>query len=145
MPLSRLDALKTKAKLLQKAKKRSGKPIALKEAFALIATSAGFASWREMKAALDIHELLRPPHSSALWSVWYGKYDDAAGHLQEQGGYLLPYQKQYFICDEHYIVSLGIQLGDPDLEKIGPDWARPKDVEAWNRILKKIVRKKGDV
>ena len=127
MPISRLEALKTKAKLLQKAKKRSGKPIALKDAYALLATIAGFASWRDMKATLDVHELLRPRHSSALWSVWYGSYDEAHGHLRDQGGYLLPYQKQFFICDHHYIESLGIDLRDPDLDKVGTNWAKPKD------------------
>lgn len=142
MPSTRLESLKIKAKLLQKAKRRNGKPFALKDAFALIAEAAGFSSWRDMKNTLDVHELLRPPHASALWSVWYGSYEEAKKHLQEQdeGGFLLPYQKQFFICDTNYIANLGIELDDSDLQKVGANWVEPKNAAAWQRLLAKIAK-----
>ncbi|MCO5142561.1 MAG: hypothetical protein M9962_05670 [Oligoflexia bacterium] len=140
MPMPRLDALKIKAKLLQKAKSRVGSPIALKEAYEILAKSAGFSSWREMKSTLDTHEILRPPHASALWNVWYGSYEEAKTHVLEHGGYLLPYQKQFFVCDENYVLNLGIETDDPDLKKVGRDWVTPKDATAWNRLLVKISR-----
>jgi hypothetical protein len=143
MPVSRLDALKIKAKLLQKAKFRAGISMALKDAYEILAKTAGFSSWREMKSTLDTHEILRPPGASALWNVWYGSYEEAKNHVQEHGGFLLPYQKQFFVCDENYILSLGIPIDDPDLEKVGRDWVTPKDSTAWKRLLGKISRRKS--
>ena len=142
MSTSRIDSLKIKAKLLQKAKKRAGKPIALKDAFAILATKSGFTSWREMKATIELHEVLRPPHASALWNTWYGTYEAAKAHLLDQGGFLLPYQKQFFICDENYIQSLGLPLDDPDLAKAGPNWVEPLDMGAWARLLSKLAKKR---
>ncbi len=142
MSASRIDSLKIKAKLLQKAKKRAGKPIPLKDAFAILATKSGYASWREMKATLETHEVLRPRHASAMWSVWYATYDEAKAHLRDHGGYLLPYQKQFFICDKNYIQSLGLELDDPTLKKVGSNWVEPLDASAWRRLLSKLSKKK---
>ena len=140
MPSPRQESLKIKAKLLQKAKKRVGSPIALKDAYEIIAKAAGFASWREMKATVESHEALRPTRASALWNVWYASYDAAKEHVHEHGGYLLPYQKQFFICDRDYITSLGLRLDDPDLVDVGVDWVKPQDATAWDRLLVKIAR-----
>lgn len=138
MTPSRLDLLKTKAKLLQKAKKKSGNPVQLKTAFALIAKATGFSSWREFKAAVELGEKFRFPGSSAHWSVWYASYDEARKHLNENGGFLIPCEKHYFVCDIHYIENLGIKASDPDLKAVGHDWVHPADRESWNRLIKKI-------
>lgn len=138
MSLSALESLKIKAKLLQKAKKKAGRPILLKEALASVAKAAGFASWRELKEVYEATEHFSPRNWSAHWKIWYASYEDALRHLEGAGGYLLPYQKQFFICDIHYIERLGIAADSPDLEKIGPNWVEPRDLEAWARVLKKI-------
>ena len=139
MPLPRLESLKIKAKLLQKAKLRAGTPIALKDAFALLAKHAGFSSWREWKNVIELHEKLRPPHASALWHVWYATYEEAKTHLDREGGYLLPYQKHYFITGDDYLANLGLDLADPDLKKVGPDFTRPLDISAFHRLVAKIA------
>lgn len=136
--MSRLESLKIKAKLLQKAKARAGKVIALKEAFAILAQAAGFKSWRDMKEALVLHERIRPPQASALWHIWFATHEEAHAHLEAHGGYLLPYQKHFFICNDDYMRNLGIDLADPDLQKVGADWSRPKDKAAFDRLLRKL-------
>ena len=138
MPVSRLESLRIKAKLLQKAKARAGTPVALKEAYGILARTAGFTSWQDMKATLELHELLRPAQASALWSVWYGSHEEALAHLQSHGGYLLPYQQQFFICDTDYIRALGLQGDEPELARVGRDWARPLDTAAFTRLLGRI-------
>lgn len=143
MPASRIESLRIKAKLLQKAKLRAGKPFALKDAFALIAKTSGFSSWQAMKATLEGHEALRPAHASALWSVWYNSYDEGKAHLRAHGGFLLPYQNQCFVCDADYIVNLGLRLDDPDLARVGPDWVAPVDQGAWHALLGKISQKRA--
>ncbi|HEV2703652.1 MAG TPA: hypothetical protein VGV09_18650 [Steroidobacteraceae bacterium] len=139
MSVSRIESLRIRAKLLQKAKRRAGLPFALKDAFAIIARSSGFHSWRDMKATVDMHECLRPRGSSALCSVWYGSYAEGRAHLFAHGGFLLPYQKQFFVCDANYLSNLGLHLDDPDLKAVGDDWVTPADQEAWSRLLRKLL------
>lgn len=135
---SRLELIKSKAKLLQKAKKKAGLDIQLKEAFEILAKHAGFPSWREMKENLEMSELTRFQGSSAHWNTWYSSYEKAKEHLDKNGGYLLAYQKDFFICDQDYISSLGISADDSDLLLVGNNWMEPQDKEAWERLIKKM-------
>ncbi|AFY00209.1 hypothetical protein Bdt_0501 [Bdellovibrio bacteriovorus str. Tiberius] len=138
MSVSRLESYKIKAKLLQKAKQKSGQDFQLKDAFALIAKTAGFASWNDLKATLENQVDFCKKGHSAYWKVWYASYDEARAHLDSDGGYLLPYQKDFFICDENFIQWLGLEVTDEDLLKVGRDWAKPLDADAYSRLLKKM-------
>lgn len=140
MTVSRVESLRIKAKLLQKAKRRAGKSCALKEAFAIIARHSGFQCWQEMKAAIEADEVLRPPHAAALTNVWFGTYAEGKAHLEFQKGFLLPYQRQCFICDGDYLAALGLQQDDPDLIAVGNDWIVPADPAAWKRLVGKLRR-----
>lgn len=138
MPSSLPDRLKVKAKLLQKAKQKNGQTFALKDAFNLLARHQGFGSWRDYKKTLLDNPDFCPPGTSAFWKIWYASYDEAAAHQQGTEYFLLPYQKQFFLCDVHYINALGIAVDDADLAKVGMDWTKPHDAEAWTRLLQKI-------
>src|SRR5690606_18493931 len=133
-----LDALKTRAKLLQKAKRKAGKPdFALKEAYQLIAKSQGFSSWAELKKILEIGEKFNPHHWSAIWKTWYSKYEEALPHLNEET-YLIPYKNHFFICQCDYLKALGLELSDPDLKRVGNNFVNPKDNEALKRIMERL-------
>jgi len=136
-PLSRLDSLKIKAKLLQKAKKKAGQEITLKSALDKIAKLSGFLSWRDLNENLKENAFAHLM-SSAHWHTWYGSYEKAKVHLEKNGGYLLAYQKQFFICDEDYIKSLGLQPDDSDLLKVGNNWVEPKNAKAWQSLRQKL-------
>jgi hypothetical protein len=137
--ISQIQHLKNKAKLLQKAKAKAGKPIALKDALEIIAKHANFASWRELKKNLDANAILVRHLGPSVWNVWYSSYEDAVRDLgQSEGRYLLPYQKQFFICDIHYVNRLNIDVDDADLKLVGNNWVEPKDAAAWDRLLKKM-------
>lgn len=135
---SSIDSLKIKAKLLQKAKKKIGISMPLKEAFAKISSVAGYKSWKEMKDSYEIADLLNPPKWSAQWKNWYHTREEALQHFNPSKDFLLPYRNQFFICDEHYIQALGIEMDDKDLKAVGHDWSRPNDQKAWSRLLNKI-------
>lgn len=144
MPESRLQSLRIKAKLLQKAKQRRGQPFALKDAFELLAKQAGHPSWRDMKEAVADELELFPHGASAMWKTWYASYAEAREHLdQVPGVYLLPYRNQFFICEPHYIELLGINLDAPDLALVGRDWAQPRDQAAWKRLCQSLQRAKS--
>ena len=137
MSVSTIESLRIKAKLLQKSKALAGNPVALKDAYAIIARTAGYHSWQEMKATVEAHEILRPKNFS-LTTTWYSQYDEGKAHILANGGYLMPYQKQYFVCEASYLSALGLDLSDPDIEKVGHDWTSPRDGAAYDRLLKKI-------
>lgn len=139
MGLSRIESLKIKAKLLQKAKKKAGKEMALKDALDLLAKTSGFKTWREFKELLEATEKFYPAKGSAYWNVWYSSYEEACQHLSEKSdAYLLPYQKDFFICEADYIERLGIAREDADLKKVGRNWVEPLDMVAWGKLLRKI-------
>ena len=137
--MSRVESLKIKAKLLQKSKKKLGIIIKLKEAYGIIAKSAGFGSWREMKESIDQYALFRPAKVSLpYWNSWYASYEEAKKYHRKNTEYLLPYEQQFFLCGLDYIEALGIDLDDPDLALVGTDWFAPKNVEAFERIKANI-------
>lgn len=121
MSVSTIESLRIKAKLLQKPKARAGNPVALKDAYSLIARTAGYQSWQEMKATVEAHEILRPKNFS-LTTTRYSTYAEGKAHILANGGSLIPYQKQYFVCEASYLSALGLDLSDPDIEKVGSDY-----------------------
>lgn len=104
-----------------------------KHALAAIALEKGFQSWADLKCQL-------PFIKGGFLNHWYANYADAKAKQQADGGYLLPYQKQFFVCDASYIVNLGFDITDPDWKKIDFDWARPANQLAWKRLYKKWMK-----
>lgn len=142
MSRSSIESLKIKAKLLQKAKMKAGKEFALKDAYALLAKAASFSSWKEMKDSYELSDIFNPPHWSGQWKIWFATRNEALECLKNHAGFLLPYRDQFFICDKDYLNALGVSADDEDVRKIGRDWTRPLDEEAFLRLIEKIKRKK---
>jgi hypothetical protein len=124
----------------------------LKHALAVIAEENGHESWSAMKMAYESAAPLPAPLArsastdegeSARWHVrgmdaflnrWFSKYEDAQRSLQAEGGYLLPYRNQFFVCEAEAIRLLGLDPLDPDWERIGWDGVHPADPEAYVRL-----------
>lgn len=138
MAVSQLDLYKTKAKLLQKAKKKNGVAILLKQAFDIIAETAGYASWRHLKSSVKASDMFCPPGTSAYWKNWYATYEEALAHLPKGDFYLLPYHKHFFLCDGHYIRALGADPVSAEVQAVGRDWIKPQDMQAWHKIMQMI-------
>jgi len=68
---------------------------------------------------------------------WFSKYEEARESLQCEGGFLLPYRHQFFVCYAEAIQVMGLDPDDSDWEKIGWDCARPADREAYQRLYDK--------
>ncbi len=68
---------------------------------------------------------------------WFTCYEDARAARETDGGFLFPYQDQFFVAEPAAIRVLGLDPADPDWERIGFDWARPRDPEAFERLLLK--------
>lgn len=116
----------------------------LKDSLAVVAAENGYATWTELKGALDraaessplaeIKDQFYPKGFTTYWNIWFAKYAQAKKVLQDGGGYLLPYRNQYFIVEEHFVDSIGIPHTLPEWETIGRDWVHPKQVKAWLRL-----------
>lgn len=116
-----------------------------KHALAVIAAERGFSSWAAFKAYCNPeHPEVTTEFDSSLFfgkprgaflNRWFVDYAQAKESLAEQGGYLLPYRDQYFICESGFIEALGLDPYDPDWEKIGRNGIEPADPQAWARIL----------
>jgi len=86
---------------------------------------------------LDPGKLWYHPHLDVFLNRWYADYEEARGSLDRHGGYLLPYQNHFFICQPDVISALGLDPDDPDWEKIGNDCAHPRDAAAFERLRQK--------
>lgn len=74
---------------------------------------------------------------SVYLNRWFAAYEDARSFLKSEGGYLLPYQDQFFLAEGGAIEELGLDPADPDWERIGWNWVRPLDPDAWDRLKRK--------
>jgi hypothetical protein len=68
---------------------------------------------------------------------WFATYDEARAAHATEGGYLFPYQRQYFVAQAEAVRELGLDPDDPDWERIGWDWACPRNDAAWQRLKTK--------
>jgi len=116
----------------------------LKHALQVVALEAGRPDWLTLKRSLDDNpweadaDLFYPQHYGAFLNHWCKTYEEARALLERQGGYLLPYRKQYFICQADFIKAIGLDPADPDWERIGHDWIRPDDQHARDRLWAKL-------
>jgi len=107
-----------------------------KNALAVIALEKGFASWADLKCQL-------PFIRGGFLNQWFKNYDDAKSYLQSNGGFLFPFQNQFFVCNSDYLNNLGFNSEDSDWKLIKFDWVKPKDKEAWKRLYKKWMAIQG--
>ncbi len=73
----------------------------------------------------------------AVVSRWFTTYEAARASLDAEGGYLFPYGTQFFVTLAEGVRELGLDPVDPDWARIGWDWVRPVDSQAWRRLRDK--------
>jgi len=76
------------------------------------------------------------PNLDVFLNRWFSTYEEARKSLETDGGYLLPYKRHYFVCDD-VIRALGLDPDDPEWEKIGRDGAHPAAPHAYERLRQK--------
>jgi len=80
---------------------------------------------------------MHSPEMDVFLNRWFTAYEGAKASLDAEGGYLFPYGNHFFITVAEAVRELGLDPDDPDWERIGWDWVRPKDPEAWERLRDK--------
>ncbi|WP_223644283.1 hypothetical protein [Corallococcus sp. EGB] len=116
-----------------------------KHGLAVVAREAGHATWTDLKQALEAHvgqldtrAFFQKVHSVFL-NRWFSTYEAAARSLESQGGFLFPFRTQCFVCEADFLQALGIDATDPDWERMGRDWVRPRDAAAKERLEKQLI------
>ena len=113
------------------------------DALAVVALAHGFVSWAAvLESCLPglRSVMMHSDRMAPYLNRWFAGYEEAAASLRDEGGYLLPYRKQFFITVHDAIREIGLDPDDPDWERIGFDWVRPRDVEAHLRLCRLRLR-----
>ena len=97
-----------------------------------------------MAPAKEADTLWYPPALDVFLNRWFKSYEEARRLLEGEGGYLLPYKHQFFICEAAAVEAMGLDPCDPDWDKIGRDGARPADEQAYQRLREKRMAAAGD-
>lgn len=117
--------------------------VRLKHALTVVATEADFASWAQLKSLCerDVVPATTPPmhvpRMDSMLNAWFANHEEAREARSRHGGFLLPYRQQFFVCAAEGIRLLGLDPEDPDWTRIGFDFARPEDNEAWARLAER--------
>ena len=77
------------------------------------------------------------PDLDVFLNRWFASYTEARKSLENEGGFLLPYKGQFFVCEAGLIRALGLEPDDPDWERIGRDCVQPTDTQAYQRLHEK--------
>ena len=96
---------------------------------------------------IDQSKLWYQTNLDVFLNRWYSNYDDARKALENHGGFLLPYQNHFFVCQSDVISALGLDPDDPDWKKIGRDCAQPEDFDAFERLRQRresLLRKSSN-
>lgn len=109
------------------------------EALDVIAAERGHGDWRALVARSLPDLLAVPMHTDRMGAFvnrWFAIYDEAAADHRRDGGFLLPYRRQFFVTVAGAVRELGLDPDDPDWARIGHDWVRPSDVEGHVRLCR---------
>ena len=73
-----------------------------KHALSNIALENDFTSWADLKYQL-------PFIRGGFLNQWSANYAEAKSYQQENGGFILPFKNQFFICEADYVNNLGFR------------------------------------
>jgi len=113
-----------------------------KHSLAVIALEKGFSYWGDLKSHCQqlISETFVQDYAGGFLNAWFANYKQAKAHQKKSGGFLLPYKKQFFICDADYINWLGLNAEDADWKAVDFDWVKPASQKAWQRLYAKWLK-----
>ena len=90
-----------------------------------------------MSTDLQAGPTMYVPRMGAFLNRWFANYDEAQVSLHAEGGFLFPYQNDFFVTTSDAVRELGIDPEDPDWQLIGWNWVKPNDTAAWERLYEK--------
>ncbi|MDB5136356.1 MAG: hypothetical protein JWP37_2959 [Mucilaginibacter sp.] len=106
--------------------------IKLKDALLVIALKYGFRSWADLKKEVIREDCLYRSSKVGLIYAWFSDYEKATAYHQQHDGYLIRFWKDFAVCGDEYITFLSLAKYPEYWRKIGYDWVKPGDLQAWH-------------
>jgi hypothetical protein len=141
-----LQRLRVVSELKRESDETLARNLLRRHCLTAVAKQLGFLSWKHLVDVLthkeqhDYGTLLYPSSCSGHSNIWSAHYQEACEIRAAHGGYLLAYKNQFVIVDEYFIESMGLDPADEDWERIGRDWAKPKDPAARGRLYHQLIQ-----
>jgi len=140
-----LTELKTRARLRLNGARREGSAgeLRLRDCLNLAACEVGFVHWEHARQVLgaeagpgeDMGTFWHAPRTGILLNLWFARYEEAQAALQaDTGAFLLPYRRQFFLVQDHFVRELGVDPGAAVWDVIGRDLARGYGSAAWETL-----------
>jgi hypothetical protein len=108
-----------------------------KHALAAVATELGYASWNELVRVFEARAVRPSFHTARMESLvnrWFVSLAEARAVRAADGGYLLPFGRQFVVTEAEGVRALGLDPDDPDWERVGYDLVDPRDRAAFERL-----------
>lgn len=140
-----LTELKTRARLRLNAARRNdpANELRLRDCLNLASCEAGFAHWEHARKVLggeagqgeDMGTFWHAPGTGILLNLWFARYEEARVALQADAqAFLLPYRRQFFLVQDHFVRELGVDPTDAAWAAIGHDLVRGYGRAAWESL-----------
>lgn len=114
-------------------------------ALEVIAREQGHGSWRELKHARDTAprrfdaEAFFTRNAGSDLKRWFVTHAQARESLLAHGGWLFAFREQFFVCERAFLHGLGVDVADPDWQRLGFDWIEPADLAAKARLEARLI------
>lgn len=140
-----LTELKTRARLRLNAARRGGEAgeLRLRDCMNLASREVGYAHWEHARQVLggqaepgeDMGTFWHAPGTGILLNLWFARYEEARVALQADAqAFLLPYRRQFFLVQDHFVRELGVDPGDAAWDAMGHDLVRGYGSAAWGTL-----------
>lgn len=106
----------------------------LKHAYAVLAIEAGFNNWNALREAIIREDCLYSDQCACFLNAWFADYRTAQNYLQQHGGYLLKFRKDFVVCQQEYITQLGLGHYPAEWKAIAYNWVEPACKASWQKL-----------
>jgi hypothetical protein len=113
----------------------------LKDALLVIALNNGFSSWTDLKKLVIQQDCLYRSSHVGLIYAWFSNYEKAAIYHKQNGGFLIKFWKDFAVCGNEYISCLSLSEYPDHWKRIGYNWVKPADQQAWEFLNQKAVER----
>lgn len=116
-----------------------------KHALDVVAIELGHASWTALSRAYEVAEPTREPNfewmfswGAAYLNHWCRSYEEAREVQEREGGFVFRYRQHFVVCPPDFLSARALDPHDPDWSRSGRDTVRPRDREAFTRLITRL-------
>lgn len=146
-----LEELKVRARVRLNTARRdaAATDLKLRDCLHGAARAVGFAHWEHARRVLggeaqpseDMGTFWHAPRTGILLNLWFARYEQALPVLEaDRSAYLLPYRRQCFVVQDHFIRELGVDPNHPAWAQLRHDLVGGYGSAAWSALAMQRLR-----